>query len=142
MLDQILKAEATEQIGAESYKRSDNRTTQRNGYRTREFTTRLGVLELHIPKLRDGTFFRELFKRYDRCERAFQLTIMEMVVNGVSTRKVSAIVEELCGSPTNMEKTNLTTQSNLMKIWLCTKISCFGKRKIPKYSSFRKIWRL
>ena len=142
MLAKILKAEATKQIGAESYKRSDNRTTERNGYRTREFTTRLGVLELHIPKLRDGTFFRELFKRYDRCERAFQLTIMEMVVNGVSTRKVSAIVEELCGSPTNMEKTNLTTPSNLMKIWLCTKISCFGKRKIPKYSSFRKIWRL
>ena len=93
MLDQILKAEATEQIGAESYKRSDNRTTQRNGYRTREFTTRLGVLELHIPKLRDGTFSTELFKRYDRSEQAFQLAVMEMVVNGVSTRKVSAIVE-------------------------------------------------
>ena len=55
MLDQILKAEATEQIGAESYKRSDNRTTQRNGYRTREFTTRLGIFKLPIPKLRDGT---------------------------------------------------------------------------------------
>ena len=97
VLDQILKAEATEQIGAESYKRSDNRTTQRNGYRTREFTTRLGVLELHIPKLRDGTFSTELFKRYDRSEQAFQLAVMEMVVNGVSTRKVSAIVEQLCG---------------------------------------------
>ena len=69
VLDQILKAEATEQIGAESYKRSDNRTTQRNGYRTREFTTRLGVLELYIPKLRDGTFSTELFKRYDRSEQ-------------------------------------------------------------------------
>ena len=129
MLAKILKAEATKQIGAESYKRSDNRTTERNGYTTREFTTRLGVLELHIPKLRDGTFFRELFKRYDRCERAFQLTIMEMVVNGVPTCKVSAIVEELCGSPTTMEKTNLTTQSNLMKTWLYTKNILLWQKK-------------
>ena len=102
----------------------------------------LVFLSCTFPSFAMALFLRELFKRYDRCERAFQLTIMEMVVNGVSTHKVSAIVEELCGSPTNMEKTNLTTQSNLMKIWLCTKISCFGKRKIPKYSSFRKIWRL
>ena len=52
---------------------------------------------LHIPKLRDGTFSTQLFRRYERSEQALLLSLMEMVIQGVSTRKVSAITQELCG---------------------------------------------
>ncbi len=52
---------------------------------------------LHIPKLRDGTFSTQLFRRYERSEQALLLSMMEMVIQGVSTRKVSAITQELCG---------------------------------------------
>lgn len=93
----VLNAEAESQIGAGLYERSEERQTYRNGYRTRGLTTRVGSLVLHIPKLRDGTFSTQLFRRYERSEQALLLSMMEMVIQGVSTRKVSAITQELCG---------------------------------------------
>lgn len=98
VLDEILKAEATEQIKAQAYERSKNRTNSRNGYRIRQLTTRVGSLELHVPKLRHGNFSTQLFTRYQRSEQAFDLALMEMVIQGVSTRKVAAITKELCGT--------------------------------------------
>lgn len=94
----VLKAEATDYIGADPYERSNERTTYRNGYRRRNLTTRVGSLTLHVPKLRDGTFSTQLFKSYERSEQALLLSLMEMVIQGVSTRKVSQITETLCGS--------------------------------------------
>ena len=93
----VLNAEAESQIGAGLYERSEERQTYRNGYRTRGLTTRIGSLVLHIPKLRDGTFSTQLFRRYEPSEQALLLSLMEMVIQGVSTRKVSAITQELCG---------------------------------------------
>ena len=97
VFDAVLKAEASEQIGADSYERSEERRTYRNGYRTRELTTRVGPLTLHVPKLRDGTFSTKLFSHYQRSEQALQLALMEMVLQGVSTRKVQEITDTLCG---------------------------------------------
>ena len=94
----VLQAEATEQLGAEKYERSDSRTTYRNGFRTRMLTTRVGSLTLHVPKFRDGTFSTELFRSYERSEQALLLSLMEMVIQGVSTRKISEITETLCGT--------------------------------------------
>lgn len=94
----VLSAEATEQLGAESYERSDERTTYRNGYRFRQLTTRVGSLTLAVPKFREGTFSTELFNRYERHEKALVLSLMEMVVQGVSTRKVDKITQTLCGT--------------------------------------------
>ena len=71
ILDEILKSEATEQIKAKAYERSDERTNSRNGYRVRQLTTRVGTLELHVPKLRHGNFSTQLLKRYQRSEQAF-----------------------------------------------------------------------
>ncbi len=98
ILDEILKSEATEQIKAKAYERSDERTNSRNGYRVRQLTTRVGSLELHVPKLRHGNFSTQLFKRYQRSEQAFDLALMEMVIQGVSTRKVAEITKKLCGT--------------------------------------------
>lgn len=94
----VLNAQAEAQIGAELYERSDERQTYRNGYRPRQLKTRVGSLNLLIPKFRNGHFSTQLFERYQRNEKALVLTMMEMVIQGVSTRKVSDITEELCGT--------------------------------------------
>lgn len=96
-LNTILLAEATEQAGAERYERSDSRTTSRNGSRDRELTTRIGSITLHVPRFRDKPFHTMIFDNYSRSEAALIAVMAEMVVNGVSTRKVSKVMETLCG---------------------------------------------
>jgi len=98
VLNQILQAQATEQLEAEPYERTDERKGYRNGTYPHKLTTRVGTLTLRIPRFRNGKFSTELFARYQRSEQALVLALMEMVINGVSTRKVSQITEELCGT--------------------------------------------
>jgi len=88
----------SEPLGAERYERTEERQGYRNGVRPRQLTTRVGRLTLCVPHVRDGHFSPELFARYQRSEQALVLALMEMVVNGVSTRKVTQITEELCGT--------------------------------------------
>jgi transposase-like protein len=97
VLNQVLAAQVTEQVRADRYERTDERQRYRNGYEPRHLTTRVGTLTLHVPQVREGAFSTDLFARYQRSEQALILTLMEMVVNGVSTRKVARITEELCG---------------------------------------------
>ena len=98
VLNQVLEAQVAEQLQAAPYERTDQRQGYRNGYKPRRLTTRIGRLVLRVPQVRDGVFSTELFARYQRSEQALILTLMEMVVNGVSTRKVARITEELCGT--------------------------------------------
>ncbi|AQS59603.1 IS256 family transposase [Desulforamulus ferrireducens] len=98
VLNQILQAQATEQLEAEPYERTEERKGYRNGTYPHKLTTRVGTLTLRIPRFRNGKFSTELFARYQRSEQALVLALMEMVINGVSTRKVSQITEELCGT--------------------------------------------
>jgi putative transposase len=97
VLNQVLKAQVTEQISADHYQRTEDRKAYRNGSYPHQLTTRVGTITLHVPRLRDGKFSTEMFSRYQRSEQAFVLALLEMVINGVSTRKVSLITEELCG---------------------------------------------
>lgn len=97
VLNQVLKAQVTEQISAEHYQRTEDRKAYRNGSYPHQLTTRVGTITLHVPRLRDGKFSTDMFSRYQRSEQAFILAMLEMVINGVSTRKVSLITEELCG---------------------------------------------
>ena len=97
IFNQILLAQSSEQLRAEPYERTAERTAYRNGYRNRELTTRVGTITLRVPRHRNGQFSTELFGRYQRSEQALVLAMMEMVINGVSTRKVEQITEELCG---------------------------------------------
>ncbi len=98
VLNQILEAQVAESLGADRHERSEERQGYRNGYRPRTLFTRVGPVTLQVPQTRDGSFSTDIFKRYQRSEQAFVLALMEMVVQGVSTRKVSAITEELCGA--------------------------------------------
>jgi len=97
VLNQVLKEQLTEQIGADRHERSDNRTSYRNGFRPRMITCRVGKLTLRVPQTRDGGFSTDMFQRYQRSEQALVLAMMEMVLKGVSTRKVTAVTEKLCG---------------------------------------------
>ena len=94
---QALELEMSEHLGAEHYERSDERLGYRNGYKPRMLYTAVGTLSLLVPQDRDGTFSTALFERYQRSDKALVLAIMEMYVKGVSTRKVAAITEKLCG---------------------------------------------
>jgi len=98
VLNQVLEAQVTESLGAARHERSEERAGYRNGVRPRTLYTRVGPITLRVPQTRDGSFSTDLFKRYQRSEQAFVLALMEMTVQGVSTRKVSAITEELCGA--------------------------------------------
>ncbi len=98
VVQQMLEAEMTEHIGAAPYERSATRTGQRNGYKPRALRTRVGTLNLLVPQDREGTFSTRLFSRYQRNEKALVLALMEMYLEGVSTRKVKEVTEELCGA--------------------------------------------
>ena len=98
ILDQVLKAESTEQLGAENYQRSDERKDYRNGSRSRYLTTRIGKIELEVPRHRNVPFKTVLFENYQRNEQALISTMMEMVVQGVSTRNIQKVTTELCGT--------------------------------------------
>ena len=97
-LQEILEAEMTEHVGAGRHERTQNRTGQRNGYKPHTLTTRVGAMTLRVPQDREGNFSTKLFARYQRTEKALVLALMEMYVVGVSTRKVSKVTEELCGT--------------------------------------------
>jgi transposase-like protein len=96
-LQEVLEAEMTEVIGASSGERTELRSGYRAGYYSRSLVTRIGKLELRIPRDREGRFSTELFDRYQRSEKALVSALAEMYVQGVSTRKVKAVTEELCG---------------------------------------------
>jgi putative transposase len=97
VLQELLEAEITEALGAGKGERTPERLGYRAGYYGRTLITRVGKLELRVPQDRAGRFSTELFERYQRSEKALVAALAEMYVQGVSTRKVKAITEELCG---------------------------------------------
>jgi transposase-like protein len=95
LLQELMEAEVSAQIGADRYERSNERTAQRNGYRPRPWDTRLGTVDLAIPKLRTGSYFPSWLEPRRRAEQALVAVITEAYVQGVSTRKVEALVQSL-----------------------------------------------
>ena len=124
VVNQVLESQLTEKIGVEKYERAEGRKAYRNGYRERKFSTRVGKLVLRIPQTREGSFSTEIFRRYQRNEQALVLAMMEMVLQGVSTRKVTKITEELCG--TSYSK---STVSQLCKA-LDLKVKAWNERRL------------
>ncbi len=98
VLQQLIDLEATEHFGADLYERTPSRNGYRNGSYSRRLKTRVGQIELSVSRDREGNFRPSLFARYQRNERALLLSLMEMTLEGVSTRKVTKITEALCGT--------------------------------------------
>jgi putative transposase len=97
VVQQVLESEMEETLQAAKGERTESRQGYRSGYYSRSLVTRVGRLELRVPQDRGGNFSTQVFERYQRSEKALVLALAEMYVQGVSTRKVKAITEELCG---------------------------------------------
>jgi putative transposase len=125
-LQEVLEAEMTEALGAGKAERSRERLGYRSGYYNRKLVTRVGTLELRVPQDRQGRFSTEVFERYQRSERALVGALIEMYVQGVSTRKVKAISEELCG-----HEFSASTVSQLNKK-LDAELERFARRRLEE----------
>lgn len=132
-LNSILKAESTEQLRAEPYERSEERTDCRNGSRERDLTTRIGKITLQVPRHRNQPFKTMIFENYTRSEAALIASMAEMVVNGVSTRKVAKVVETLCG-----ETISRSAVSDLCKD-LDEKVNAFRSRPLERKYPFLEV---
>ena len=95
LAQELMDAEVTQLVGAGLHERAETRLTYRNGYREREWDTRVGTIELDIPKLRAGTYFPSLLEPRRRHERALLSVVQEAYIHGVSTRAVDALAEAL-----------------------------------------------
>jgi putative transposase len=118
VMQQVLEAEMEETVGAEKSERTPMRMGYRSGYYPRTLVTRVGKLELRVPQDRHGRFRTEVFERYQRSEKALVAALAEMYVQGVSTRKVKAITEELCGhefSASTISRINASLDEELAK---------------------------
>lgn len=107
LYQELIDAEAAAVIGAGPFERTPDRTTQRNGTRSKTLTTTAGQLDLRIPKLRQGSFFPSLLERRRRVDQALFAVVMEAYVHGVSTRKVDDLVRAL-GADTGVSKSEVS----------------------------------
>lgn len=125
-LQDVMDAEMDECLGAGRYERTGERLGYRSGYYNRTLVTRVGAIELRVPQDREGRFSTEVFNRYERSEKALVAALAEMYVQGVSTRKVKAITEQLCG-----HSFSAGTISNLNKK-LDAELQAFAQRQLEE----------
>ena len=117
-VQEFLEAEMEEALGAAKGERTEGRLGYRSGYYPRKLIARVGTLELRVPQDRQGRFSTEIFSRYQRSEKALVAALIEMYVQGVSTRKIKAVSEELCGhefSASTISELNATLDDELEK---------------------------
>ena len=125
-LQSVLESEMTAVLGASKGERTGHRLGYRSGYYDRTLVTRVGPLELRVPQDRDGRFSTSVFERYQRSEKALVAALAEMYVEGVSTRKVKRITEELCG-----HSFSASTISNIVKR-LDGQLAAFCERRLEE----------
>jgi len=127
LLNSAMVAERSEHLGAGLYERSSDRRGYANGYKGKSLKTRLGTLSLRVPQTRDGEFYPQSLTRGLRSERALLVAIAEMYVQGVSTRRVKRIVEELCG--TEVSSTQVSRAAGeldeMLASWRCRDLGCY-----------------
>jgi putative transposase len=110
VLNEYMEKERDDYLHAAAYERSNERRDYRNGYYERELTMSIGKIKLKVPRTRNGEFSPSVFEKYSRCDQALVLSMLEMVINGVSTRKVTHIVEQLCGESISKSFVSSLTQ--------------------------------
>lgn len=106
ILNELMQAESQEQLGASRSERTDSRTDYRNGTRERDLNTRIGKITLKVPRHRNEPFHTMVFDNYSRSEASLIAAMVQMVIAGVSTRKVEKVVQTLCG--TNFSKSTVS----------------------------------
>src|SRR5215217_2575913 len=132
MVGQLMEAEVSGLIGAELGERTPDRATHRNGYRPRRWDTRAGEIELAIPKLRQGSYFPSFLEPRKRSERALVAVVQEAYVNGVFTRKVDRLVEQLGVAGIGKDAVSRLCRG------LDEQVRVFGER--PLAGRYRYVW--
>lgn len=125
LVNEAMKAERSAHLGAAPWQRSPERRGQANGFKPKGLATRVGVLDLHVPQVRSSDWYPSVLERGIRSERALMLALAEMYVQGVSTRKVSAIVEELAGCGVSSTQVSRATAA------LDTELAAWREAKLP-----------
>jgi transposase-like protein len=110
VLNEVMENERDNYLRAAAYERSPDRRDYRNGYYERELILGIWKLKLKVPRTRNGEFSTSVFEKYARCDQALVISMLEMVINGVSTRKVTNIVEQLCGESISKSFVSSLTQ--------------------------------
>jgi putative transposase len=128
----LMELEVAQHLGAERYQRSPERQGERNGYRERTWDTRVGTLELRVPRVRDGSFFPSLLEPRKRAERALVATVREAYVQGVSTRRVDDLVKALGLDGISKSQVSVLCQE------LDTEVERFRTRKLE--GTYPYIW--
>lgn len=128
----LMELEVSQHLGAERHERTPERTGQRNGYRDRQWDTRVGTIPLRVPRVRDGSYFPALLEPRRRAERALVAVIQEAYVQGVSTRRVDEVVQAL-----GMQGISKSQVSRLCQE-LDTEVERFRLR--PLVSSYPYVW--
>lgn len=122
----LMERQRDEYCNVTPYQRDDHRISQRNGYYERDLTTRIGTINLRVPRTRDSQFSTDIFERYQRNEKALVTTMLEMYVSGISTRKVGQVVETLCGK--HVSKSYVSSITKLLD----EEVTRFKERRIDK----------
>lgn len=119
VLNQYMEMERDQYMNNRSHERDPERQDYRNGYYERDYVVNIGKIKLKVPRTRSGKFSTEVFEKYKRNDQAFLLSMLEMVVNGVSTRKVTKVVDQLCGESVSKSMvSDLTKQLDpVVKEW-------------------------
>ncbi len=112
VINEAMKLERQKYLGVNPYERSPERQSQANGYKAKTVKTRVGEITFDVPQTRDSGFYPEALEKGLRSERALTMTLAEMYVQGVSTRKVTAIIEKLCG--TQITSTQVSRATGLL----------------------------
>ena len=118
IMNEAMKVERAEFLNAEPYERTENRIDYANGFKDKKLKTRTGVLDLKVPQTRSCEFYPSSLEKGIRSERALKLALAEMYVQGVSQRRVSRIVEEMCGysvSTSQVSKASLLLDEEIEK---------------------------
>jgi putative transposase len=110
LINEAMKLERSAVLGARPFERSPRRRGQANGFKPKTVNTRVGALELRVPQTRDVPFYPSALEKGQRSERALKLAIAEMYVQGVTTRKVAAVMQELCGLEVTSTQVSRATQ--------------------------------
>jgi putative transposase len=127
LMNEAMKVERSKFLGAQPYERSPERQDYANGFKDKSVKTRLGMLDLQIPQVRSCDFYPQVLERGLRSEQALRMSVAEMYLQGVSTRKVQKITEELCGLNISSSEVSRITKKldSELKLWRERKLGRF-----------------
>lgn len=127
LMNEAMLIERNRHLNAEPYERSESRQDYANGFKPKQLKTQLGELNLNVPQVRKGDFYPSFLEKGLRSERSLKLALAEMYIQGVSTRKVNEILEELCGL--NISSSEVSRAAKLLD----EELQSFRERKLGQY---------